>query len=132
MPTTSAPIVTAKDAIAYHVRWKMALQLSVVMQEPLGPGATDAIYHLEQCRIGQWIASRHLSAVRLTPEYRDLVARHKEFHREMQLIASMIEHRNFAAATDALEPNSKFQQISMALANAMSAIGRVQKGVIAA
>ena len=92
------PIVTAKDAIAHHMRWRIALQLAVTIREPLSPGATRAIQHLEVCSIGKWLVSRHTLNVCNTQQYRDLVARHEEFHRVMTQIAFAINHGDYEAA----------------------------------
>ena len=120
------PIVTAKDAIAHHMRWRITLQLAVTRREPLSPGATRAIQHLEECSIGKWIVSRHTLNVRDTPQYRDLVARHEEIHRELAQIASLVNNRKYSAARRALDPNSSFRQASQAMASAITAFDSIQ------
>jgi hypothetical protein len=125
------PIVTAKDAIAHHMRWRIALQLAVTMREPLSPSATSAIQHLEECSIGKWLVSQHTFSVRNTPEYRDLVARHEEFHRVMTKIAFAINHGDYEAAGHALAPDSSFRKASQAISSAIMALDRVQQIAIA-
>jgi methyl-accepting chemotaxis protein len=125
------PIVTAKDAIAHHMRWRITLQLAVTMREPLSPGATRAIQHLEVCSIGKWLVSRHTLNVRNTPEYRDLVARHEEFHRVMTQIAFAINHGDYEAAGQALAPGSSFRKASQAISSAIMALDRIQSIAIA-
>ena len=125
------PIVTAKDAIGHHMRWRITLQLAVTMREPLSPGATRAIQHLEECSIGKWLVSRHTLNVRGTPEYRDLVARHEEFHRVMTQIAFSINHGDYETAGRALAPGSSFRRAAQAIASAIMALDRIQSIAIA-
>ena len=125
------PIVTAKDAIARHMQWKITLQLAIALNEPLSPNAIHAIEHSEQCPIGRWLASQHTSVLRNTPEYRDLVTRHEEFHREVAQIASMINHGKYGAARRAIDLNSNFRKASQAIANAITALDRIQPIAIA-
>ena len=126
-----APIVTAKDAIARHMQWKITLQLAIALSEPLSPNAIRAIEHSEQCPIGRWLVSQHTSDLRNTPEYRDLVARHEEIHRVLAQIASLINNRKYGAARRALDPNSRFRQASQAMASAITALDRIQPIAIA-
>jgi len=125
------PIVTAKDAIGHHMRWRITLQLAVTMREPLSPGATRAIQHLEECSIGKWLVSRHTLDVRNTPQYRDLVARHEEFHRVMTEIAFSINHGDYEAAGQALAPGSSFRRAAQAISSAIMELDRVQTIAIA-
>ena len=126
-----ATIVTAKDAISRHMQWKITLQLAIALHEPLSPSAIHAIQHSEQCPIGRWLVSQHTSGLRNTPEYRDLVAGHEEFHRELAQIAAMINHGKYGAARRAIDPNSSFRRASQAMANAITALDRIQPIAIA-
>jgi len=125
------PIVTAKDAIARHMQWKITLQLAIALNEPLSPSAIHTIEHSEECPIGRWLVSQHTTGLRNTPEYRDLVAGHEEFHREVAQIASMINNRKYSAARRAHDPNSSFRRASQAMANAITALDRIQPIAIA-
>ena len=126
-----ATIVTAKDAISRHMQWKITLQLAIALHEPLSPSAIHAIQHSEQCPIGRWLVSQHTSGLRNTPEYRDLVAGHEEFHRELAQIAAMINHGKYGAARRAIDPNSSFRRASQTMANAITALDRIQPIAIA-
>jgi methyl-accepting chemotaxis protein len=123
---TDTPIVTAKDAISHLIRWKMTLQFAVTIREPLSARDVRIIHHPEECGVGKWLISRQTLNVRCTPEYRALISRHLEFHREMERIAGMTGSGNFAAAERALGPHSNYKLVSQALANAMTALDRVQ------
>jgi methyl-accepting chemotaxis protein len=123
---THVPIVTAKDAIAHHIRWRMALQLAVTLREPLSARDVRIIHHPEECAVGKWLISRQTLHLRSTPEYRALVSRHLEFHREMERVAALIGSGNYAAAELAMGPHSNYKQASLAIANAMTALDRVQ------
>jgi hypothetical protein len=124
-------IVTAKDAIANHMRWKITLQVAIALNEPLSPSSIRAIEHLDECPIGRWLVSQHTLSIRNTEEYRDLVFRHEEIHREVAQIASMINNRKYSAARRALDPNSSFRQASQAMANAIMALDLIQTIAIA-
>jgi methyl-accepting chemotaxis protein len=126
-----ASIVTAKDAIARHMQWKITLQLAVALNESLSPNAIRAIQHSEECPIGRWLVSQHTLSIRNTEEYRDLVFRHEEFHREVAQIATMINNRKYSAARCALDPNSSFRQASQAMASAIMALDLIQTIAIA-
>jgi methyl-accepting chemotaxis protein len=126
-----APIVTAKDAISRHMQWKIALQLAIALHEPLSPNAIRAIEHSEGCPIGRWLVSQQTLSIRGTPEYRDLVTRHEEFHRELAQIATLINNGKYGAARRALDPNSSFRQASQAMANAIMALDLIQTIAIA-
>ena len=128
---SDAPIVTAKDAISRLMQWKITLQLAIALHEPLSPSAIHAIQHSEQCPIGRWLVSQHTAGLRNTPEYRDLVAGHEEFHRELAQIAAMINHGKYGAARRAIDPNSSFRRASQAMANAITALDRIQPIAIA-
>ena len=128
---SDAPIATAQDAISRLMQWKITLQLAIAMHEPLSPSAIRAIEHSEECPGGRWIVSQHTSGLRNTPEYRDLVAGHEEFHREVAQIAAMINHGKYSAARRAIDPNSSFRRASQAMANAITALDRIQPIAIA-
>ena len=128
---SDAPIATAQDAISRLMQWKITLQLAIAMHEPLSPSAIRAIEHSEECPGGRWIVSQHTSGLRNTPEYRDLVVRHEEFHRELARIAAMINNGNFTEAKRALAPNSSFRKATQAMANAITALDRIQPIAIA-
>ena len=72
-----------------------------------------------------------LRCLRNTPEYRDLVARHEEFHREVAQIAAMINHGKYSAARRAIDLNSSFRKASQAMANTITALDRIQSIAIA-
>ena len=124
------PIVTAKDAIAHHMRWRITLQLAVAMREPLSPGATRAIQHLEECSIGKWLYLRTQSNL-LYKEYRDLVACHEEFHRVMTQIPFSINHGEYEAAGRRWLPIAASAWRPSAISSAMMALDRVQAIAIA-
>jgi hypothetical protein len=120
-------VLTVKDAIAKHVRWKITLQLAIVRLEPLSPGAVRAIENPEECCIGAWFRSRHTVAIRHKPEYASVAAHHVAFHREMVQIADRIANKDFAAASGHLDPRGSFHHASLALATALTALDRIQK-----
>jgi Chemoreceptor zinc-binding domain len=123
---SSTSIITARDAISHHIRWKITLQLAITRHEQLSLRATNAIQQSAECSIGKWLFSTHTLHLRATPEYLALVDAHEHFHDEMRQIARLIESQDFAAAERALEPGSSFQCASQSIANAMMALDHVQ------
>jgi hypothetical protein len=103
----------------------------MTLREPLSPRANRAIQHLEECSIGKWLVSQHTLSIRGIPEYRDLVARHEEFHRVMTAIAFYINHGDYEAAGRALAPGSSFRSAAQAISSAMMALDRIQAIAIA-
>lgn len=126
-----APVVTAKDAISRLMQWKITLQLAIALNEPLSPSAIRAIEHSEECPIGRWLVSQHTLGIRGTAEYRDLFARHEDFHREVAQIASLINRGKYGAARRAIDPNSSFRLASLAISSAVMALDRIQTIAIA-
>ena len=116
------PIVTARDAIASHVRWKITLLMAVRMAEPLSARATHSIEHPEECSIRQWLMGKYTLHLRRAPEYLAVLDRHTEFHREMQTIAGLINAGEFAAAERLLTAHGSFERASLAVANAIMAL----------
>jgi methyl-accepting chemotaxis protein len=125
VPYINKPILTARDAIASHVRWKITLLMATRMREPLSARATHSIQHPDECSIRQWLRSPHTLHLRRTPEYRAVVDRHAEFHREMQTIASLINTGDFTTAERLLNAPTGFQRASTAVANAIMALDRI-------
>jgi hypothetical protein len=126
IPYRNKPIITARDAIASHVRWKITLSMAARMREPLSERATHSIQHPDKCSIYQWLLSRHTLNIRHTLEYRVALDRHNEFHQAMQGIASLINSGEFVAAERLLTASDGFLLASVAVANAIMALGRVQ------
>jgi methyl-accepting chemotaxis protein len=125
VPYLAKPIINARDAIASHVRWKITLLTAARMCEPLSERATRSIQRPDECSIRQWLFSSHTRHLHRTPEYRAVLDRHSEFHREMQTIAGMINAGDFAAAERLLTAHGSFEQASLAVANAIMALERI-------
>jgi hypothetical protein len=125
------PILTSRDAIASHVRWKITLLMAARMREPLSARATRSIQHPEECSIHQWLHSRHTLYLRGTPEYLAVLDRHTRFHREMQSIARLINSGDYAAAERLLNAPAAFQKASIAMASALMALDRIPISAVA-
>ena len=124
-------IVTARDAIASLVRWKITLLTATRMREPLSERATRSIVRTDECSIGQWLLSRHTLSLRNAPEYRAALDRHIEFHHEMQTIARLVNAGDYAAAERLLDTPGSFEKSANAVANAIMALERVPAGKLA-
>jgi hypothetical protein len=125
------PIVTPRDAIACHVRWKITLLTAARMREPLSARATRSIEHPEECSIRKWLLSGHTVHLRGTPEYRAVFERHTKFHGEMQAIAKLLNSGEYGAAERLLQTPDRFEAASLAVANAIMALERVPTAKVA-
>ncbi len=120
-------VLNAKEAIAKHVNWKIALQFAITMKEQLTPEQVSAIQHHRRCAIGRWLDSTVSLPMRQDPAYRDLVARHMQFHREMIAVSHLIAENRFYEAAASIKENSGFAQAGLALARAITAFDQVAK-----
>ena len=127
-PYIAKTIETAPDAIASHVRWKIALLLAARMHEPLSERATRAIQHPEECSIGKWLLSEHTLHLRGRPDYLAALDQHTAFHGQMQGIANLINGGEYDQAERLLNAAGPFQNTSNALANAIMALDRTVAG----
>jgi hypothetical protein len=121
-------IENVPDAIASHVRWKIALLLAARMREPLSERATRSIQHPEECSIRRWLLSEHTLHLRGRPEYLAALDQHTAFHGQMQSIAKLINGGEYEKAEDLLNAAGPFQNASSALANAIMALDRIPAG----
>jgi hypothetical protein len=121
-------IENTPDAIASHVRWKIALLLAARMHEPLSERATRAIQHPEECSIRKWLLSEHTLHLRGRPEYLAALDQHLAFHGQMQGIANLINGGEYDQAERLLNAADPFQNASTALANAIMALDRTVTG----
>jgi hypothetical protein len=123
-PYIAKTIVTPPDAIAAHVRWKIALLLAARLHEPLSARATRSIQHPEECSIGRWLLSEHTLHLRDTVEYRTVLELHLASHGHMLHIAGLFDAGEFDQAELVLNSPEPFQNASNALANAIMALDR--------
>jgi hypothetical protein len=116
------PILTPRDAIASHVRWKITLQLAMHLREPLSERATRSITHIEECSIHKWLLSEHTRHVRHSTEYRAVVQLHSAFHDQMLQIANLLQATDFDEVERRVNHPGPFQDASNALANAIMSL----------
>ena len=121
----TANILTAKDAIARHMQWRIALEFAITIQEALPAEQRDEIQHDERCAIGRWLVSPATRSIRSTEELENLVRTHYRFHREMEVIALLLSEGKFDQAKRAIGPGSEFQAASHEIAMAIMAVDRV-------
>ncbi|MDP9037664.1 MAG: CZB domain-containing protein [Acidobacteriota bacterium] len=125
IPYLNKPILNARDAIATHIRWKITLLTAARMQEPLSERATQSIQQPDECAISRWILSDSTLPVRGTPQFAAVLARHREFHTEMQRIAKLLNAGLYLQAETQLASRTVFEQTSLALAHALMALDRL-------
>ena len=116
------PILTPRDAIASHVRWKIALQLAAQLREPLSERATRSITHFEECSIYKWLLSEYTRDLRSTAEYRAIIQHHAAFHDQMLKVANLLQAADFDQADRLVNQPGPFQDASNALANAIMSL----------
>jgi hypothetical protein len=113
------PILTPRDAIASHVRWKIALQFAAQLREPLSERATSSIAHPQECSVYKWLLSEHTRDVRTTTEYRTVVQLHAAFHNQMLKVANLLQAADFDEAARLVNQPGPFLDASNALAKAI-------------
>jgi hypothetical protein len=119
---TAKPVLTPRDAIASHVRWKITLQLAMHLREPLSERATRSITHIEECSINKWLLSEHTRDVRSTAEYRAVVQLHIAFHDQMLQIANLLQAADFDEVERRVNHPGPFLDASNAFANAIMSL----------
>jgi hypothetical protein len=124
-PFLAKPILTPRDAIASHVRWKTTLLSAARMHEHLSEHATHSVQSPNQCAIRRWLLSQYTLHLRQTPEYLAVLHWHQQFHREMLAIATLINAGQFDAAETLLNHSKSFQNASNSLASAILALDRI-------
>lgn len=120
-------VLTAKDAIARHMQWKITLIFAIQRREGLSAESVDQIAHEDHCAIGQWLFSRKTLGIRERVEYKTLVARHKSFHCEMSRVAALINSSGFEEAEKALGPKSRYTAASHAIVFAIMEMDKVMQ-----
>jgi hypothetical protein len=123
-PYIAKTVLTPRDAIASHVRWKIALLLAAQMREPLSERATHSVTHPEECSVQKWLRSTYTEHLRGSQEYRTVLALHSAFHNQMLQIANMLQAGHFEQAERYLNSPGPFQDASNSLANAIMALER--------
>jgi hypothetical protein len=123
-PYTSKAVCTPRDAIASHVRWKIALLLAAQIREPLTDRALEAIRIPAVCLVGTWLASEHTLHLRGIPEYCAVVDLHNAFHSQMQRVADLLQTGDYPQTLHLLNAPGPFQDASNSLANAIMALDR--------
>lgn len=132
VPYIAKPILSARDAIASHIRWKITLLTAARMREPLSDRATRSIEQPHECSIRAWLLSDYTVGLREHPEYQAALDRHLEFHRTMQDMAKLLNSGHYVEAELQLcDHKGAFERTSVALANALMSLDRAQRNKLA-
>ncbi len=118
-------VLSARQAIAKHVQWKIALQFAVITREQLTVEQIEGIEHPHRCSIGRWLDSPEHVTMQTHPAFRNLANRHLRFHQEMMAIARLIAAECFAEAAARMDNLGEFTQAGQALALAIMALDRI-------
>lgn len=113
--------MTAKDAIAAHVNWKLRIHalLSGKLPEKLDPAAIEKD---NVCELGKWLHSDGKQAM-LGPQHNELLAVHAEFHRE----AARIVRETYAGrkiGLEAIEMISPFGKLTTRIVGILSRMSK--------
>jgi hypothetical protein len=124
-PFIAKPILTTRDAIASHVRWKVTLLSAARMCETLTDHATHGVQNPDECAICPWLLDQYDPDLRQTSEYLAVLHWHREFHLELLAAAQLINAGEFAAAERLLNTSQSFQFASASLADAILELDRI-------
>ena len=125
IPFLAKPILTPRDAIASHVRWKITLLTAARMHETLSDDAAHSVQCPGECAILRWLLSQYNQPLQQTPEYLAVLRWHEEFHRELIAAADLINAGEFLTAEQLLNTSETFQSAAVSLASAILALDRI-------
>ncbi len=118
--------MNARQVVASHVRWKIALQFAIVMRENLSEEQHRQIRQPSLCPVGLWIDGPAAREYRLRPEYMAMRAAHLVFHEVMDRVAGMLERGQFQEASELIEEvDGEYAEASKRLAMSMMALDRL-------
>ena len=101
------------QAIAAHREWKFKLKNAINTGEC--ESTPDKVKMDNNCAFGKWLHERIEPSVRMTADYSEVVDLHAQFHQEAGSILELALNGNPAAATDLMQPGSKFVSLSSKL-----------------
>jgi hypothetical protein len=117
-----AEMLSAQDLIALHEGWKLTLWAAVFTRKPLSLEQIDQIVHQDRCAIGRWLLAQAETELGSRPE---VVSAHEDFHLEMMQVASLLAHKDFAAAKVAIQEGSTFSAAGRRMGMAILGVNRV-------
>ncbi len=118
-------MLSAKDLIARHERWKLTLWAAVFTRKALTVEQVDQIVHQERCPIGRWLNAQAGTELGRRGEYEEVVQDHAQFHGEMMEIAMLLARKDYAGAAQGIQEGSSFALSGKRLAQAILELNRV-------
>ena len=109
------------NAILAHYEWKNKLKAAIAGQSQLDAGT---ISRDNCCEFGKWLYAEGGALYGKKPEFTALLQKHKTFHLEAGKVASAINARNYAAASQMIESATPFGSASLAVGVAVNALKR--------
>ena len=104
------------EAIAKHAEWKVKFRAAMEHQEQVDHALIGDDH---RCTLGQWLYAEGKAEHEAKPEFRFLVAKHKEFHAEAAKVAQLINTRQYAEAEKALNFATSYNTASNAVSAAI-------------
>jgi len=120
-------LLTAKDLIVRHEKWKLTLWAAVFSRKPLTVEQIDQIVHQEHCPIGRWLEAQAATELGTRAEYEEMVQNHIDFHGEMMEIAMHLARKDYAAAARGIQDGSSFSLSGRRLAQSILALNRIYR-----
>lgn len=123
--------MNARQVVASHVQWKIALQFAIAMRENLSEEQHRQIRQPTRCPIGRWMDGAMARKHCASPEYGAMYQAHLEFHVEMQRVATCIQEGRFEAASALVEtPGCRYLESANRLANSIMALDRLEPLIV--
>ena len=121
----SEELLSAKDLIARHEKWKLTLWAAVFTRKPLTVDQIDQIVHEDHCAIGRWLVAQAGTPLGACAEYEEVIQNHREFHLEMMQVAMLLARKEYGAAASAIQEGASFSLTGRRLAQSLLTLNRV-------
>jgi Chemoreceptor zinc-binding domain len=105
-----------------HSEWKVKLRLAINKQEQLDVATVSAD---NCCAFGKWLHGEAKSKYKSLPAYRDCVGKHATFHKEAGAVARLINAKDYAKASAALDGGTPYASASSAVGAAILGLKKV-------
>ncbi len=120
-------LLTAKELIARHEKWKLTLWAAVFTRKPLSVEQINQIVHQELCPIGRWLAAQEVTELGASAEFEEVSRNHQDFHAEMMEVALLLARKDYGASAAAIQEGSSFSISGRRLARSMLALNQVSR-----
>ena len=112
------------SAIAKHTEWKTKFRTAITKKETLD---SATISKDNCCDLGKWLHGEARRAYGTLASHGDCVAKHAQFHTEAGKVASAINAKNYAEATNMINTGTPYFAASNAVSVAVMKLRREAK-----